>query len=252
MLQRSCAACGAAYQSNQPAKATCSTRCKSKGKRQRQGRFATYTLAHAGAYEAQCQGCRQTFVAHPKVRTIYCSRECYYSGRRTRPPARCAILFGICVGCGALFTSRRPRRTCSEGCATAHQRCGARRYAQHRWRTRNPLTPTPCEGCGVAFVREGQGPKRYCSPACRPEYPYSVSSRQRQMVYERDGWMCGLCRRPIDATLDPSDALAVTLDHVWPRSLGGDDSDANLQAAHRVCNSVKGNRVGAVQLRWAL
>ena len=255
MIQRECAVCGAVYQSNQPSRVTCSSACKSRRKREALGPYTAYTLTHAGGYEARCRWCGQTFTAHPKVRTTYCSRKCSYSGRagsqhdllRSRRPA-CAVHFGTCVECGVVYASRFPRKVCGGECL----RRWVGRYGRVRWRTRNPLAPVVCLGCGVLFVRDGKGPKRFCSPLCRPVYPYHVSPRRRGRIYKRDGWLCGICHRRIDPAYAFPHAKSATVDHIWPRSLGGDDSDANLQAAHHGCNSSKGNRVEVAQLRIAV
>lgn len=55
----------------------------------------------------------------------------------------------------------------------------------------------------------------------------------RAAVYDRDGRACVEC----GATED------LTLDHIYPHSLGGDDSLDNLRTLCRPCNSAKGNRV---------
>jgi len=54
-------------------------------------------------------------------------------------------------------------------------------------------------------------------------------------IYERDGWQCGICQQHVE----PADA---TLDHIIPLSRGGPHTRANVQLAHRRCNSRKGAR----------
>lgn len=54
---------------------------------------------------------------------------------------------------------------------------------------------------------------------------------------------CWLCGEWVDPTLPPNDRLARSIDHVIPRSLGGDPhARANARLAHRKCNSSRGNR----------
>ena len=65
----------------------------------------------------------------------------------------------------------------------------------------------------------------------------------RESIFERDGWKCGLCDEPIDPELKWPDTRSPSIDHVIPLSLGGDDTPANVQAAHLTCNVSKGNRV---------
>lgn len=54
-------------------------------------------------------------------------------------------------------------------------------------------------------------------------------------VFARDGGRCALCGKRV-ARKD------ATADHIVPVSLGGPHSLANIQLAHRSCNSRKGNR----------
>lgn len=55
----------------------------------------------------------------------------------------------------------------------------------------------------------------------------------RLAVYKRDGWACLSCGTGDD----------LTLDHLLPWSLGGADTEDNLQTLCRPCNSRKGARV---------
>lgn len=57
-------------------------------------------------------------------------------------------------------------------------------------------------------------------------------------VYERDGWTCKICGGKVVR----SDA---SLDHIKAISIGGEHSYANVQTAHRLCNSRKGAKVMA-------
>lgn len=60
-------------------------------------------------------------------------------------------------------------------------------------------------------------------------------------VYERDGWQCGVCGEPIEPQLKWPHPNSVTLDHVVAVSKGGLHEAENLQAAHWMCNVLKGS-----------
>jgi 5-methylcytosine-specific restriction endonuclease McrA len=62
----------------------------------------------------------------------------------------------------------------------------------------------------------------------------------RRGVLRRDGHQCGYCGRS-----------ATTVDHIHPRSRGGEDSWENLVACCLRCNNAKGDRTLA-QMGWAL
>ena len=73
-----------------------------------------------------------------------------------------------------------------------------------------------------------------------------INPIQRNAIYVRDNWVCQICRKPVDRTLDhATDPMGATLDHITPQSLSDepDHSPSNLRLAHRVCNSARGNRV---------
>lgn len=63
--------------------------------------------------------------------------------------------------------------------------------------------------------------------------PYKKIILTRKNILKRDGHKCAYCGRG---------DLTLTLDHVVPRSRGGDDSWENLVAACLPCNNKKGNR----------
>lgn len=67
-------------------------------------------------------------------------------------------------------------------------------------------------------------------------------------VFDRDGWVCGLCSLPVDPDRAWPDPMSPSLDHVVPLSAGGEHSRANTQLAHWLCNVRKGARVAEADL----
>lgn len=55
--------------------------------------------------------------------------------------------------------------------------------------------------------------------------------------------VCGICDRPMDASLVWPDPFSKSIDHIMPLSLGGTHERHNLQWAHLRCNISKGARV---------
>ncbi|WP_328941531.1 HNH endonuclease [Streptomyces sp. NBC_00250] len=72
--------------------------------------------------------------------------------------------------------------------------------------------------------------------------PYTLAQ-----IAERDRGLCRLCGKPAAMDERVPHPKAPTIDHVVPVSEGGDDTRANVQLAHFVCNSAKGPR-GSQQL----
>lgn len=59
-------------------------------------------------------------------------------------------------------------------------------------------------------------------------------------IFERDNWTCIPCGQPIDRSLRSPHRMSASIDHIVPTVRGGKDVKANVQAAHRKCNSSKG------------
>jgi hypothetical protein len=64
-------------------------------------------------------------------------------------------------------------------------------------------------------------------------------------IFERDGWVCGLCSKPVDPDLQHPDPMSASLDHRTPIAKGGGHTRANVQLAHLRCNLSKRDRAVA-------
>lgn len=62
------------------------------------------------------------------------------------------------------------------------------------------------------------------------------SSRE---IYERDNWICHLCRNSVDKNLKFPDPFSVSLDHIQPIARGGGHTRANVACSHLRCNLKK-------------
>ncbi len=93
--------------------------------------------------------------------------------------------------------------------------------------------------------------KIFKSPGkCKGYYPYdtentacghrarrrSYSDEERKIIYNKSGGRCELCGQ----RLSPEN---MSLDHIVPLSMGGEDSMENLQAACFACNQFKSNNL---------
>lgn len=63
-------------------------------------------------------------------------------------------------------------------------------------------------------------------------------------VYERDGWICGICGAPVKREWNDArkERLAPVLDHIVPVSKFGPHDMSNVCCAHRICNRAKLDR----------
>lgn len=73
--------------------------------------------------------------------------------------------------------------------------------------------------------------------------PMAERRVDRLAVFERDGWVCGLCGGKVDPELRHPDPLSASLDHVLPLALGGLHEWGNVQCSHLRCNTAKGARL---------
>lgn len=78
-----------------------------------------------------------------------------------------------------------------------------------------------------------RGKRLYRDETYKPRSRRHIPDAVRLAVYERDGWRCLHC----------GTTSHLSLDHIYPYSLGGEDTLDNLQTLCRPCNSRKGTRV---------
>jgi len=129
----------------------------------------------------------------------------------------------------------------------------------HR-RPMGTLTRATCSHCGEVFeYASGTRPRIYCSRRCKKRgatwrRPAGYENHRRrakaagveyepirkQDVYERDGWVCGICLLPVDPALRFPDPMSASLDHVVPLAAGGPHRPHNVRLAHHRCNTVRG------------
>lgn len=117
-----------------------------------------------------------------------------------------------------------------------------------------------CRRCGTSFLGSANGQiPAYCSAKCN-----SADSRERrrarkagafvekvyrQRIFERDGWRCQLCHKPVKRDAVVPHPKAPTIDHIIPLNTGvaagGTHEPSNVQCAHFLCNSIKSDGVFA-------
>lgn len=65
------------------------------------------------------------------------------------------------------------------------------------------------------------------------QFQQKLYTGSEKTVFERDGFRCQIC----------GDWHDLTIDHIYPKSLGGTTELNNLQTLCRKCNSRKGNNI---------
>lgn len=211
-----------------------------------------------------CEICQATYSAsYHQQRT--CGRVCGVELRRRegwykQPKVAavekwpyCWVYFADCPQCERLFTSPVPVAYCSDLCRSARQRA-LRRERERAGRLQRPKTMRSC-GCGAPL----SGRRQSCD-ACTQQTKRLRRARDKRRrralklgvasepyttaeIAARDGFACQLCDLAVDMALVVPDFWAPTIDHRMPLSAGGDDTRANVQLAHFICNSRKGAMV---------
>ncbi len=178
----------------------------------------------------------------------------------------------VCQRCQKTFTCARM------GPIPKHCRPCHLKIRSSREYTPKPLpSPITCPGCNksVPRIRWG-GTRKRCTPCARryaadqwalrnPERKREVMRKSTQRrraqkrmtacenfsdgeIFDRDRWVCGVCREKINRRLRHPHPRSASLDHIVPLSQGGPHTRANVRAAHLQCNVRRGNRGGGEQL----
>lgn len=167
----------------------------------------------------KCKRCKRTY--KPKLRTesFFCTRECKVlfrreEDKRVRVESKSER---ICAGCQKIIpkTARADKKWCSEECSSKVR--GHTMNAQRRIRTSDV-----------------------------------IESFKRSDIYERDAWICQLCKKSVNPKLTFPNPACASLDHVLPLSRGGSHRATNVQLAHLRCNTSRGNKVENLSPRPAL
>ncbi|MEF2979091.1 HNH endonuclease [Subtercola sp. YIM 133946] len=127
-------------------------------------------------------------------------------------------------GCSVVFC---PIRAIDQCCSELHGKAHYNRLSRADGRQKSPIWDER---------RRANWKKRYAltrGAADGEDFDYLD-------VFERDGWVCGLCDEDVDPDCTWPDPMSPSLDHIFPVTLGGPHRPDNAQLAHLQCNLRKG------------
>lgn len=211
-------------------------------------------------HEHICEACGKAWTSRDPG-TRFCSGACANSVR---------TWVRTCERCGSQWTAKAPTaRFCSPRCADAdvYARSARSQVVLYTGTAPRPVIVLPplrarwyagFSAVGAESFIHNMPQTITCTDRCSirlasarrraVERSAFVENVSRWKIYERDGWRCQLCRKPVDRDKSVPHPLAPTLDHIIPLARGGTHEPANCQCAHFLCNSLKGDRGSGEQL----
>lgn len=234
-----CVVCHAQFTpQRRPAQVTCCNRCY------------MWNRNHPGVPDRprSCVQCGRDLPPGTHRSTVHCDIRCRAaaSKRRCRSGVAAYVRHPNCGHCGvALVDKKAGARFCGEQCERRERMFpGSAEYFANR----------TCEYCGRPIPNEARYNKRHCTNNCtamanqviRRARMEALPAEQfsRWAVFERDGWICHLCRLPVDKTLRSRDPMMASLDHIIPFNEPGCPGHVwtNVALAHLFCNFSKNAR----------
>jgi len=205
----------------------------------------------------ECPWCGLSFVK-TTARQVHCSSRCSMASRglvRLSSPVDPrrwwvqTIPFASCRHCREVFVASRGKVNCPV------QMCRLYLLGVH-----GGTVVRVCK-CGASETMDKTSTRAFACAGCRAEtrrVQRAASKRRRRarkrgalrapykaiVIHERDGWVCQLCRKKVRRRAKVPHPLAPVIDHILPLAQGGDDVPSNVQCAHFLCNSLKGDRTG--------
>lgn len=209
----------------------CSTRCRW---------LATYERNPAKYYKP-CVLCEKPVLQYGG-RIKYCSPECRSLDAIKNQTQTCQL-------CGKSFKYKQLRKYCSKKCQIK---------ALHKSNQENGMwekkIKQTCGYCGKTYyVAQCQNLFKFCSNKCCNAFwgkkyranKKNVVSKDYSFaeVCEKDKYICQLCGKPVDTSLNYPDPMSASIDHIYPISKGGPDIIENVQLTHLSCNIRKNNKI---------
>lgn len=150
--------------------------------------------------------------------------------------------------CKRLYTNERARKFHTRWKAEHGERYNSRWNQQQSERTKRQRAQR--RALGLPSTRQLRKANYAKSDAKRRmlKAKATLETFDPREVFERDRWVCQICKRKVDPSIKWPDPMSPSLDHIVPLSAGGPHSRANCRLAHLSCNSARGNRGGGEQL----
>lgn len=209
-----------------------------------------------------CKMCGEIFKPKKRDRQTFCSRDCCFQYRHKisekRKDDEKINRTILCKSCDKWFPAWRKQKYCSKECAYKVILQRAKEDSKKNGTANWKPSSHECKYCHREFIpKYGDKHRLFCSEKCSRKVARAddkTNRRSRKLnafvkrvykikIYERDEWMCKLCGEPVDPRIEYPNLLSASLDHIVPLANGGTHEPNNVQLAHFICNSRKGNRL---------
>lgn len=242
-----CGECGAEYTVDHNRKSLyCSSRCRY---RQRERTPERKARRPRGLVDRACEWCGHLFNTRRSMPARFCSRSCFCKSEAVKRTPTTPIPWSPCSWCSTPFIKRHHRETCSAICYD---------WASGRRSRATMIEYRQCPECWGGFVAKAGQVRDYCSGPCAKRAHKRTRKHSLRSTFseadritlaelgERDRWRCHICGERVTKTRG-NDDRAPSIDHLVPVSVGGSHTWTNVALAHRLCNSLRGDR-GPAQL----
>lgn len=209
----------------------CSDRCRERNKPASPSNSRHARRARVARRETEgppsCARCGED-ISDRRPNARYCSLRCGEIARGARLPEPLPVRRCAFNECGVEFQPKY-----------RNQRCCCEAHGKRLWQVEAALDGRIKREPWNDARRDRYHRRRALKKAASTGNPVHFSE-----IAERDGWNCGICLDPVDASIEWPHPLSPSLDHVVALTKGGIHDPSNVQLAHLRCNSVKGNRDG--------
>lgn len=245
-----CIVCDGGFVPRQANAKYCSRECKNRRPRDRSGESGRSQPSYRGRTCEVCGGTYDTTRQEQRTCSRVCGAKINARNRRLRKVSLvravpkwsaliCPVWWQECCECGQVFAAESARqKVCSQKCR--RQRANSSRRALFRACACGTQIPTRRQKCN------------FCLEVSRKEQRRRAKRRRRALklgaasedytlaeIAARDRRTCQLCGKRVAMTKQVPHSKAPVIDHVLPLARGGDDTRANVQLAHFLCNSFK-------------
>ena len=204
-----------------------------------------------------CKNCGTEFYLKSGGKGIFCSRNCSFDYTHKNKKQGDPKPLVSCVICSSQFCGNKNSKFCSDHCRREFNRIRAKENFVSVRET-NSFAEKRCPECGDGFKTNYYAEtKRFCSDRCCDRYferEYKIKRKEQlkkafvepvsfKKIYKRDQAICQICGEHVEYDKTPTNPMGATIDHIVPLSKGGLHCINNCQLAHRVCNSLKGDKI---------